>query len=115
MDCPRCEIQLTIMSLGGEHEVAYCDDCGFADIESDHLRVSQPTESWDDAFERFDTVHHTNETTEHRAHTEDEESSSVDLPRLRSDADEIGKIRVRKKADSESDAQIDEQNDENRS
>jgi predicted flap endonuclease-1-like 5' DNA nuclease len=55
MDCPRCGAALTRISLGGARSV-YCEQCRFADIESDHTRVSAGEESWDDALRRFRTA-----------------------------------------------------------
>jgi uncharacterized Zn finger protein (UPF0148 family) len=56
MDCPRCGTPLTRISLNGELQSVYCERCRFADIESDHTRVSAVGETWDDALRRFRTA-----------------------------------------------------------
>jgi hypothetical protein len=55
MDCPRCGARLARISLNGAESV-YCEECRFADVESDHTRASAGAESWDDALRRFRTV-----------------------------------------------------------
>ena len=55
MDCPRCGARLARISLNGAESV-YCEECRFADVESDHTRASASAESWDDALRRFRTV-----------------------------------------------------------
>jgi hypothetical protein len=55
MDCPRCGARLARLSLNGAESV-YCEECRFADVESDHTRVSAGAESWDDALRRFRTA-----------------------------------------------------------
>lgn len=56
MDCPRCGTRLTRISLNGDLQSAYCEQCGFADVESDHTRASAAGETWDDALRRFRTT-----------------------------------------------------------
>lgn len=56
MECPRCGARLTRISLGNRRSV-YCEECRFADIESDHTRASDGEETWDDALSRFRTAH----------------------------------------------------------
>jgi predicted flap endonuclease-1-like 5' DNA nuclease len=56
MECPRCGARLARISLGDRRSV-YCEECRFADIESDHTRVSDGEETWDDALRRFRTAH----------------------------------------------------------
>ena len=55
MDCPRCGARLARLSLNGAESV-YCEECRFADVESDHTRASAGAESWDDALRRFRTL-----------------------------------------------------------
>jgi endogenous inhibitor of DNA gyrase (YacG/DUF329 family) len=55
MDCPRCGTRLTRISLG-EFQSVYCERCRFADVESDHTRISDGEETWDDALRRFRTA-----------------------------------------------------------
>ena len=56
MDCPRCGSGLTRISLNGEFESVYCEQCRFADVESDHTRASDGAETWNDALRRFRTA-----------------------------------------------------------
>ena len=56
MECPRCGARLTRIALGDRRSV-YCEECRFADIESDHTRASAGEETWDDALSRFRTAH----------------------------------------------------------
>ena len=56
MDCPRCGSGLTRISLNGEFESVYCEQCRFADVESDHTRASDDAETWNDALRRFRTA-----------------------------------------------------------
>ena len=57
MDCPRCGGGLTRISLDGEFESVYCEQCRFANVESDHTRASDGAETWNDALRRFRTAH----------------------------------------------------------
>lgn len=63
MDCPRCGTRLTRISLNGDLQSVYCEQCGFADVESDHTRVSTTGETWDDALRRFRTTNAADEST----------------------------------------------------
>jgi len=56
MDCPRCGARLSRLSLGDRRSV-YCEECGFADVESDHTRTSDGEETWADAIRRFRAAH----------------------------------------------------------
>ena len=56
MDCPRCGARLSRLSLGDRRSV-YCEECRFADVESDHTRTSDGGETWDDAIRRFRAAH----------------------------------------------------------
>lgn len=56
MDCPRCGARLSRISLGDRRSV-YCEECRFADVASDHTRISDDEETWDDAIRRFRAAH----------------------------------------------------------
>ena len=62
MDCPRCGTRLTRISLNGDLQSAYCEQCGYADVESDHTRASAAGETWDDALRRFRTANAADES-----------------------------------------------------
>lgn len=53
MDCPRCGTELTTISIDGGSAAAYCDHCGFANIETSPAPAEPESETWDDAIERF--------------------------------------------------------------
>ena len=53
MDCPRCGTELTTISIDGGSAAAYCDNCGFANIEMSPASAQPESETWDDALERF--------------------------------------------------------------
>ncbi|GGI94049.1 hypothetical protein GCM10008995_00300 [Halobellus salinus] len=76
MDCPRCGTRLTWISLDGDLQSVYCEQCGFADVESDHTRASAAAETWDDALRRFRT-----------ANAVDESARTADTETERSDTD----------------------------
>ncbi len=42
--------------MNGELQSVYCEQCRFADVESDHTRTSTGRETWDDALRRFRTA-----------------------------------------------------------
>ena len=77
MECPRCGARLARISLGDRRSV-YCEECRFADIESDHTRVSDGEETWDDALRRFRTAHASE--TDDRAGGDDIDVKSDDAP-----------------------------------
>ena len=74
MECPRCGARLTRISLGDRRSV-YCEECRFADIESDHTRASDGEETWDDALSRFRTAH-----ADEAAAAESDGSDGASLP-----------------------------------
>ena len=53
MHCPRCGTELTTISIDGGSTAVYCDQCGFANIETSPASVEPESETWDDAFNRF--------------------------------------------------------------
>jgi len=53
MHCPRCGTELTTISIDGGSTAVYCDQCGFANIETSPTSVEPESETWDDAFKRF--------------------------------------------------------------
>lgn len=53
MDCPRCDSQLTEIVMQDDGRAVYCEECNFADVESEHTRSRETTETWEDAFSRF--------------------------------------------------------------
>ena len=71
MECPRCGARLARISLGDRRSV-YCEECRFADIESDHTRASDGEETWDDALRRFRTAH--------ASETDDRADDDTDVP-----------------------------------
>ena len=77
MECPRCGARLARISLGNRRSI-YCEECRFADIESDHTRASDGEETWDDALRRFRTAH-ANETAD-RADDNDTDATSDGAP-----------------------------------
>ena len=78
MECPRCGARLAWISLGDQRSV-YCEECRFADIESDHTRASDGEETWDDALRRFRTAHADDETDD-RAGGDDTDLQTDDAP-----------------------------------
>ncbi|MBB6646537.1 hypothetical protein [Halobellus ruber] len=91
MDCPRCGTRLTRISLNGEVQSVYCEQCRFADVESDHTRVSDGEETWDDALRRF-----------RRANAETDGESNGDVAGERAPAPDDAGEASESEADAES-------------
>jgi len=53
MDCPRCGTQLTEIAIEDEGSAVYCEECNFANIESEHTLTKKSGETWEEAFRRF--------------------------------------------------------------
>lgn len=65
MHCPRCGTELTTISIDGGSTAVYCDQCGFANIETSPASVEPESETWDDALKRFhDTAADTSTDTD---------------------------------------------------
>jgi uncharacterized paraquat-inducible protein A len=52
MECPRCDGPMESYTLEDTTAVV-CPRCGYVGIPADHRSVTEPSESWDDAIERF--------------------------------------------------------------
>lgn len=65
MECPRCGGRLTVYRLGGESSWV-CNDCGSVGVEAEHGSEPEPTESWEEALQRFYTRHGDDQSTDSR-------------------------------------------------